>query len=115
MQAAATAPGWFETKPDPAGGNSQSPVAWALDDHDGQGPVTSPWGFSIGGTNVSDQALEQVQAVLKPDATEREIPLALSVEGDGAGDGSVIPAEANFSLFSAGPDEGGAGQTAARS
>ena len=109
MQADATA-GWLETKPDPKS-TSQSPVAWTLDDRDAQLPVTSPWGFSIGGTNVSDQALEQVQAVLKPDSTQREMPLALSVEGDGAGDGSVIPADASFSLFSAAPDEGASGQT----
>jgi hypothetical protein len=112
VQAAATA-GWFDTKPD-AKANAQSPVAWTLDDGEIQRPVTSPWGFSIGGTNVSDEALEQVQAVLKPDATEREMPLALSVEGaggDGERDGSVIPAEARFSLFSAAPDEGASGQT----
>jgi hypothetical protein len=109
VQAAATSPGWFEAKPDPRA-NSQSPVAWTLDDRDVALPVTSPWGFSIGGTNVSGQALEQVQAVLKPDQTMREVPLALSVEGDGAGDGSVIPAAASFSLFSATPDEGASGQ-----
>lgn len=108
MQAAATA-GWFDTKPDPKA-NSQSPVAWTLDDRDVQRPVTSPWGFSIGGTNVSDEALEQVQAVLKPDSTQREMPLALSVEGDRAGDGNVIPADARFSLFSATPDEGASRQ-----
>lgn len=110
VQAAATAPGWFDTKPDPKA-TPQTPVAWTLDDRDVQRPVTSPWGFSIGGTNVSDKALEQVQAVLKPDSTMRETPLALSVEGDGAGDGSVIPADARFSLFSAAPDEGAAGQS----
>ncbi len=109
VQAAATSPGWFETKPDPKS-NSQSPVAWTLDDGDAQGPVSSPWGFSISGTNVSDETMEQVQAVLKPDATERELTLALSVEG-AAGDGSVIPANASFSLFSAAPDETAAGQT----
>ncbi len=111
VQAAATSPGWFETKPDPKA-NSQSPVAWSLDDRGDRLPVTSPWGFSISGTNISDQALEQVQAVLKPDSTEREMALALSVEGDGAGDGSVIPANAGFSLFSAAPDDGASGQTA---
>jgi len=73
--------------------------------------VTSPWGFSIGGTNVSNEALEQVQAVLKPDATMREMPLALGIEGDAAGDGSVIPADARFSLFSAAPDESAAEPT----
>ncbi|MEX1060065.1 MAG: hypothetical protein WED13_03500, partial [Methyloceanibacter sp.] len=110
VQAAATAPGWFDTKPDPKTA-SQSPVAWNLDDRDVQRPVTSPWGFSLSGTNVSDQALEQVQAVLKPDSTKREVPLALSVEGDRDGDGSFIPADASFSLFSAAPDEGASGQT----
>jgi hypothetical protein len=110
VQAAATAPGWFDTKPD-AKTTRQSPVAWHLDDRDVQRPMTSPWGFSLSGTNVSDQALEQVQAVLKPDSTMRVVPLALSVEGDGVGDGSVIPADASFSLFSAAPDEGASGQT----
>ena len=109
VRAAATAPGWFDTKPDPKA-TPQSPVAWTLDDRDPQRPVTSPWGFSIDGTNVSDQALEQVQAVLKPDSTEREMPLALSVEGDGVGDGSFIPADARFSLFSATPGEGASEQ-----
>jgi hypothetical protein len=105
VQAAATAPGWFDTKPDQKA-NSQSPVAWQLNARDVQ-PVTSPWGFSIQGTNVSDQPLEQVQAVLKPDSARREMPLALSVEG---GDGSVIPADASFSLFSPAPDQDAPGQ-----
>ena len=109
VRAAATTAGWFDTKPEPKA-NSQSPVAWDLDDPDVQRPVTSPWGFSIGGTNVSDEALEQVQAVLKPDSTMREMPLALSIEGDNAGDGSVIPADARFSLFSATADDGASGQ-----
>jgi len=110
MQAAATAPGWFDAKPDPKA-TPQSPVAWHLDDREAQLPVTSPWGFSISGTNVSDQALEQVQAVLKPDATKFAVPLALSLDGDVAGDGSVIPADTSFSLFSATPDDGALGQS----
>ena len=44
VQAAATSPGWFETKPDPKS-NSQSPVAWTLDESDAQGPVSSPGDF----------------------------------------------------------------------
>lgn len=110
VQAAAATAGWFDTKPGPKA-NSQSPVAWNLDDRDVQRPVTSPWGFSISGTNVSDEALEQVQAVLKPDSTQREVPLALSVEGDSVRNGSAIPADAHFSLFSATPDEGASRQT----
>jgi hypothetical protein len=113
MQAAA-APGWFGLSQDPAPApqaNSQSPVAWTFDESGGQSPVTSPWGFSIRGTNVSDEALEQVQASLKPDSTERKVPLALTIEGDAAEDGNVIPADAHFSLFSATPEDGGAEQT----
>jgi len=113
MQAAA-APGWFGPSQDPAPApqsNSQSPVAWTFAESDGQSPVTSPWGFSIRGTNVSHEALEQVQASLKPDSTERKVSLALSVEGDGAEDDSVIPADARFSLFSATPEDGSAEQS----
>ena len=112
VQAAATT-NWFGSSQDPEPtpkATSQSPVAWNLDDGDGQLPVTSPWGFSITGTNVSDEALEQVQAVLKPDSTQREVPLALSVNGDRVGDGSLIPADARFSLLSATPDELASGQ-----
>jgi hypothetical protein len=108
VQAAATAPAWFDAKPDPKA-TPQSPVAWQLDERDVQ-PVTSPWGFSIQGTNVSDHALEQVQAVLKPDSARRELPLALSLEGDETGNASAIPAKARFSLFSAAPDDGASDQ-----
>jgi hypothetical protein len=108
VQAAATSPAWFETKPQ-ATAASQAPVAWQLDARDVQGPVTSPWGFSIQGTNVSDRAMEQVQAVLKPDSAQHEVPLALLVDGDGMQDG-VIPAAASFTLFSATADEGAAKQ-----
>jgi hypothetical protein len=105
VQAAASA-GWFGTQPDPKA-NSQSPVAWDLDDPDIKPPVKSPWGFSIGGTNVSDAALEQVQAVLKPDSTMREFELAIDVAGNVLKDGRVIPAGARFSLISESPDEDG--------
>lgn len=107
---AAAATHWFGTNQDPEPApkaTSQSPVAWNLDDRDARGPVTSPWGFSIGGTNVSDEALDQVQAVLKPDSTGHEMPLALSVDGE---DASLIPAAARFSLFFATPDGGASGQ-----
>ena len=71
--------------------------------------MSSPWGFSIGGTNVSNEALEQVQAVLKPDSSQREVPLALSVD-DAVQNETVIPANARFSLFAAAPDEAASGQ-----
>lgn len=85
---------------------SQSPVAWNLDDGDGQLPVSSPWGFSISGTNDSDEALEEVHAVLKPDSSRRELELVLSVEGLKPGD-QVIPAGGRFSLVSENPNEDG--------
>jgi hypothetical protein len=103
----AAAAGWFDPKPEPKP-NARSPIAWELDAPGVQLPVTSPWGFSLGGTNVSDQALEQVQAVLKPDSTGREVALALDVEGSLAEDRPVIPAGARFSLVSDSPDEDGA-------
>ena len=108
MQAAATA-GWLDTKPDPKT-NSQYPVAWRLDDHDVQPASSSDGVFLISGTNVSDQALEEVHAVLKPDASQREVELALSVEGRELDDKSVIPAEARFSLVAANPNEDGSKQ-----
>jgi hypothetical protein len=102
---AAAAANWFAPKPAPKAA-SDSPVVWHLDDRDDKAPVTSPWGFSLDGTNVSDQALEQVEAVLKPDSSNRAMKLAVSVEGDDVGDGSVIPADARFTLFSTTPDDG---------
>ena len=105
VQAAAAA-GWLAPKPDAKIG-SQYPVAWRLDEADVQ-PASSGDGiFLINGTNVSDQALEEVHAVLKPDASQREVELALAVDGDDQ-DGTVIPAAARFSLVSASPNQDGA-------
>jgi hypothetical protein len=103
MQAAATA-GWLETKPDPKA-NSQSPVAWRLEDRDIQPASSSDGVFLISGTNVSDQPLEKVHAVLRPDASQREVELALSVEGRELEDKTVIPAEARFSLVAVNPSQ----------
>ena len=100
MQASATA-GWFDTQAEPKA--ATYPVAWSLDDGDAQAPVTSPWGFSITGTNVASEALEDVHAVLKPDSTEREIELALDVEGPAHDAQAVIPPNARFGLISATP------------
>lgn len=109
VQAAATA-GWFEPKQDPKS-SSQSPIAWNLDDRDVQPASTDTAGFSISGINVSDQALEEVRAVLKPDASQRELELALSVEGDGFEAGTVIPPGARFSLVSVAANEDGSKQS----
>jgi hypothetical protein len=103
MQAAATT-GWLESKPE---SKSPSPVRWLLGDQHGQASSSSAEGFSISGTNVSDQALEQVHAVLKPDASQREVSLALNVDGHKSEAGAVIPAGARFSLVSEIPNGDG--------
>jgi hypothetical protein len=109
VQAATTSPGWFATQSEPEPRATPQLIAWSLDG--AAGPVTSPLGFSIGGTNVSGGALEQVQAFLKPDSTQREVPLALGLEGNQPGDGTLIPADARFSLFAASPDDIAAAKT----
>jgi hypothetical protein len=105
MQAAATT-GWLESKPE-SKSTSPSPVRWLLGDQHGQASSSSAEGFSISGTNVSDQALEQVHAVLKPDASQREVSLALDVDGHKSEAGAVIPAGARFSLVSEIPNGDG--------
>jgi hypothetical protein len=108
MQAAATS-GWLETKPDPKE-TLQYPVAWRLEGRDVQPASSSDGVFLISGTNVSDQALEEVHAVLKPDASQRGVELALSVEGRELEDKTVIPAEARFSLVAANPNGDGSNE-----
>ena len=125
MQAAAT-PGWLELQQNPEpeplkqeaakqeapkpearkqepGVASQSPVIWRLYDSNAQ--VGGTEGFSISGTNISNQALEQVQAVLKPDSNQRELQLTLEVDGQKVEAGLTIPAGTRFSLVSENPSE----------
>lgn len=102
---AASSPTWLEPQPAPADA-SGSPVLWALDDPAAQISAESAEGISIAGTNISDQALEEVQTVLKPDTTQRELKLALRVEGEPA-EAKAIPAGARFSLVSTQSGDGG--------
>jgi hypothetical protein len=88
-----------------AKGASKSTVAWRLGDAGVQISSGGAGGFSVGGMNVSDKALEQIHAVLKPDGTQREMPLSLSIEGQSSEPGTSIPAGARFSLASATPNE----------
>ena len=90
-----------------ARGASKSPLAWRLDDAGVQISSGGAGGFSVSGMNVSDKALEQIHAVLKPDGTQREMPLSLSIEGQSSEPGTSIPAGARFSLASATPNEDG--------
>jgi hypothetical protein len=106
VQTATMTPIWFDSKPDQRA-RSQSPVAWSFDNRDVQTPVTSPWGLSISGTNVTSQAMEDVHAVLKPDSGQAELALLLDVEGHVYGNATTIPAGARFSLVTEGPGEDG--------
>jgi hypothetical protein len=112
MQAAATT-SWLpelakqEPQKQEARGASKSPVAWRVDDPGVRISSGGAGGFSVGGINVSDKALEQIHAVLKPDGTQREMPLSLSIEGQSSEPGASIPAGARFSLASAPPNEDG--------
>jgi hypothetical protein len=71
MQAASTT-SWFGSKPE-SKTTSDSPVTWRLGDPHAHVSSSSAEGFLIGGSNVSDQALEEVRAVLKPDSSQREL------------------------------------------
>ena len=102
VQASVTT-GWFGASGAPKA-DANSPVVWLLDD--AKGPVTAPVGdgAAIAGVNSSDQELSQVHATLKPDASQREVALALNVEGRAADGAAVIPAGARFSLTPETPD-----------
>jgi len=100
---AAAAPNLFGAKNVPKA-DPNSPVAWLIDDPNA--PVTSPLeeGLSIGGVNVSDRDLTEVEGTLKPDGSWREITLTLKVEGRAAKEAAVIPAGGRFSLIAESPD-----------
>ncbi len=87
-----------------------SPATWRLGDARVEISSSGSEGFSISGTNLSNQALEDIHAVLKPDSSQREVELVLSVDGRNVGGGAVIPAGARFSLAPATKDQGGAKQ-----
>ncbi len=97
-------------KPEPAPAKqaarevSQYPVAWVIGESHVQISSSGSEGFLISGTNVAEQALEQVHAVLKPDSSKQEFDLVLNVEGQKLGDGAVIPAGARFSLVTEAPN-----------
>ncbi len=75
-----------------------SPIQWFLDERQ----PTASEGFLLSGANLSDQSLEGVQAVLKPDSGAGELDLALNVEGDSGRGAAVIPPGARFSLAAEG-------------
>ncbi len=70
----------------------ESAIQWFLDEP----PPAGSEAFLIDGVNTSDQPLEAVRAVLKPDSGAGELELVLKVEG-GKG-GAVVPPGERFSL-----------------
>ncbi len=97
MQAAAT-PSWAPPPPpkQEQKATTSGPVVWFLDQQQPQASAGGSDAFAIGGMNASDQAMEGIHAILKPDGGQREIELALNVEGRKAE--GTIPAGARFSL-----------------
>jgi hypothetical protein len=87
---------WLEAKRDVKEA-SGSPVLW-LDEP--SAPVSSGVapGFLISGINVSDATLRGVRGTLKPDSSQRELRLALNVQGNKLEDENAVPAGARFSL-----------------
>ena len=85
-----------EPEPKPASeGRAEMPIKWLLDE-----PATNQI-FALSGTNVSDQPLADVQAVLKPDSDATVFGLTLQSAGKMGKHGSVIPPGARFSLAAA--------------
>lgn len=115
LEAATETPAPELAKPEPAPAKqaarevSQYPVAWVIGEPHVQISSSGSEGFLISGTNVADQALEQIHAVLKPDSSKQELDLVLNVEGHKTANG-VIPAGARFSLVTESPNGDGAKQ-----
>ncbi|MGH9806321.1 MAG: hypothetical protein ACRD9W_03530 [Terriglobia bacterium] len=106
IQATAT-PSWPAAKQEPTT-TPGGPLVWLLDDQHNQASSSGAEGFAISGINTSDQAMQEVHAVLKPDGGQRELELALSVEGQKAE--GVVPAGARFSLGFETPKDNGSKQ-----
>jgi hypothetical protein len=94
---------------------SRFPIVWQLDQPDRPIFVTHTtgkevWvkGISIRGENLSNETLTAVQAVLKPDRSNAEIRLDVSLAGDGGT--QEIPAGAAFALNYAFPQAAAPGQ-----
>jgi hypothetical protein len=74
---------------EPVADTGSAPIQWLLD-----APAASDT-LMLTGANVSDQPLEDIRAVLKPDAGGGALPLTLTVAGE---DSAAVPAGARFGL-----------------
>lgn len=102
---------FLDTKPldkKPAAKPSRGlPIAWLIDEPGAQVASTDSGGFLMSGVNVSDQPLEKVRAVLKPDGGAGKVNLVLQVEGLDGTAGAIIPPGAKFSLVAPNPNTAG--------
>lgn len=78
-----------EPEAEPVADTGSAPIQWLLD-----APTTTDT-FMLTGANVSDQPLEDIRAVLKPDSGGGALPLTLTVAGENS---AAVPAGAHFGL-----------------
>lgn len=78
-----------EPQIEPVADTGSAPIQWLLD-----APAASET-LTLTGANVSDQPLEDIRAVLKPDSGGGALPLTLTVAGE---DSAAVPAGARFGL-----------------
>ena len=108
---------------------SSAPIAWlfehdnlALDERSVFAFASTPDGmrikaFAIGGVNTSDQTLDAVTSVIRPDRQAKDLRLAMRVNMPDEQDSEAkifapgvpgtVPAQAQFRLFFLFPEEGG--------
>ena len=88
---------WIETNKD-SEEISRWPVTWLPDDSILQVSENPAPGLWIGGINISDEPLKEVQAILKPDAIHHELQLTVNLQENQFEDKAVVPAGARFTL-----------------
>jgi len=74
---------------EPVTNTGSAPIQWLLD------APTARDTFMLTGANLSDQPLENIRAVLKPDSGGGALPLTLTVAGEKS---AAVPAGARFGL-----------------
>jgi hypothetical protein len=95
-----------EPGPELAASSPDAAIKWFLD-----APTSSASEvFAVHGANVSDQPLNVVRAVLKPDSGAQKLNLTLNVEGRGGAGDAAVPPGARFSLKAEGLTARKAGQ-----
>ena len=95
-----------EPRAEPAKSSPDATIKWFLD----APPSAASEVFAVRGANMSDQPLNVVRAVLKPDSGVQMLKLTLDIEGHGGADAGAVPPGARFSLIAEGLTAGEAKQ-----